>query len=139
MRRTAKACSQCSMAKVKCHDPKPCRRCLKHGLRCHTAVSTQNNPVTAVTPQSSISSDGLGLTATRPEDVDVESITAGLSLQDDWMTGNDTIGSFYSDCLGLTPTYEPSPGTSSDSLVAFSSNQFIRYGIYPFIRPRKSR
>lgn len=40
----AKACRECASAKVKCHDEKPCRRCLKRGVRC-TPTSRESIPV----------------------------------------------------------------------------------------------
>lgn len=33
-RRVSRACKACADAKVKCHDEKPCRRCLKRGTPC---------------------------------------------------------------------------------------------------------
>lgn len=39
----SKACEACAGAKVKCHDEKPCRRCLKRGIRC-TSTSREYVP-----------------------------------------------------------------------------------------------
>lgn len=43
-RRVTKACKACARAKVKCHDEKPCCRCLKRGIRC-TPTSRESIPV----------------------------------------------------------------------------------------------
>jgi hypothetical protein len=49
-RRTTKACSPCSIAKVHCNDQKPYRRCRKHGLQYST--TTRSARFTRVAPQS---------------------------------------------------------------------------------------
>ncbi|KAF2204853.1 hypothetical protein GQ43DRAFT_109222 [Delitschia confertaspora ATCC 74209] len=43
-RRVSRACQPCAGAKVKCHDRKPCRRCLKRGIPC-ISPSSEYTPV----------------------------------------------------------------------------------------------
>lgn len=138
-----RACKSCAEAKVKCHDEKPCRRCLKRGISC-TPTSAGHVParsfderlVVLDTPQigfqqnTGLAKDGVynrpsSLTA-RSSPLTLENgpnSLMGNTITDMWCIANpfcenlqtdDTLGTFQSN---LTSDMELSQGTLLSDLL----------------------
>jgi hypothetical protein len=86
VRRTTKACAPCAVAKVKCHDQKPCRRCQQRGLPCDIPGS----------PPAAQSLQSLHAATTTTDHQDHLSFSSVIPLrdnpsffQDEWVTADD--------------------------------------------------
>ena len=97
VRRTTKACGPCAVAKVKCHDQKPCRRCQQRGLHCDSAGA----------PTASKSLQSVHAATRTTDHQDLISFSSVIPLkdtllcsQDEWVAANGTnpslLDPFYS-------------------------------------------